>query len=357
MYSRPALLDLISRTLNDVTSRLSNLVLRRSNAVVYARALAGLANGLYGYIDWLSQQLIYDTATGYFLERWASIWGLSRLLPQSAIGMLTFSGSDGAPIPVGTTLSGYDGTLWNTTAAGAIAAGVATVPVIAVEPGAAGNRAGGQTFTIQAPLSGVNAAAISSAMRGGTDLEADDNLRSRLLYRIQNPPQGGAWFDYVEWATDYPGVTRAWCFPLELGAGTVVVRFMMDGTYSDGIPLSADVTALQTYIANLAPITATVTVLAPVANPLNVKVTGLNPNSAATQAAVIAELSTLIAREATPGGNIAGQVNAGGVMLWSHIDEAIGLAAGVNDFALTLPTGNVTNVTGAITTLGTVTWA
>ena len=75
-----------------------------------------------------------------------------------------------------------------------------------------------------------------------------------------------------------------------------------------------------------------------------------------TQAAVIAELSSLIAREGTPGGVIAGQTTAGGIILLSHIDDAIGISAGVTDWSLTAPTANVTNSTGTITTLGTVTF-
>ena len=356
MYSRPTLADLISRTLADVTSRLSTNLLRRSNATVYARAIAGVAQGLYGYINWLSNQLIYDTAESDYLTRWASIWGLTRLAATSATGTATFTGNNGAPIPVGTVLGAPDGSLWQTTVAGTIVGGTATVAVQASVPAEAGNRPSGQLFTAQSPINGVSASATASAMIGGTDLETDVSLRSRLIYRISNPPQGGSWFDYIEWALACPGVTRAWCYPLELGPGTVTVRFMMDATYSNGIPQSADVTNVQAYINNLSPCTAVVTVAAPVANPLNVSVHGLTPNNSLTQAAVIAELSSLIAREGTPGGVIAGQTTAGGIILLSHIDDAIGISAGVTDWSLTAPTANVTNSTGTITTLGTVTF-
>ena len=62
-FSRPILQDLINRTRDDIVSRLpSPDILRRSDGEVYARALSGASHGLYGYIDWLSRQLIYDTA-------------------------------------------------------------------------------------------------------------------------------------------------------------------------------------------------------------------------------------------------------------------------------------------------------
>ena len=49
----------------------------------------------------------------------------------------------------------------------------------------------------------------------------------------------------------------------------MTVRLMMDNTYVDGIPFAADVTAVQTYIDARRPVTADVTVAAPVAVPLD----------------------------------------------------------------------------------------
>ena len=49
--------------------------LRRAEAEVYARALAGAVHGLYGYIEWAATQVIYDTAEDDMLVRWAGIWG------------------------------------------------------------------------------------------------------------------------------------------------------------------------------------------------------------------------------------------------------------------------------------------
>ena len=45
--------------------------------------------------------------------------------------------------------------------------------------------------------------------------------------------------DYVAWATEVPGVTRAWCSPNGMGAGTVVVRFVRDDD-DDPIPDSGE---------------------------------------------------------------------------------------------------------------------
>jgi uncharacterized phage protein gp47/JayE len=347
-FNRPTLLDLINRTRNDIVSRLPDIdILRRHNAEVYARSLSGAAHGLYGFIDWLSRQLIYDTAEGKWLERWASIWGITSKAAASASGSVTFTGSNGAVILSGTALAAYDGVLYETAAEGTIASGSAVVSVAAVSAGIAGNRAAGQTFTLQAPISGVSASAVAGAMAGGADIENDDSLRSRLLTRIKQPPQGGSGADYVAWALEVPGVTRAWIYPLELGAGTVTVRFMMDGAYADGIPLVGDAAAVAAHIDPKRPVTAAVTVVAPVAVPLDFTITGLSPSTVAVKAAITLALADLIAREAIPGGTI----------YLSHIREAISGAAGEIDHVLTAPAANVTNTTGNISTMGAITWA
>ncbi len=347
-YNRPPITDLITRTRNDVVSRLPDPdVLRRSNADVYARALAGAAHGLYGYIDWLSNQLIYDTADGDMLERWASIWGVSRKPATTATGQVTFTGNNGATIPAGSELMAFDGVTYETDVNAIIASGIAIVNVTALEAGIAGNRTAGQLVSLQSVVAGVTSSVTAGELTGGANIESDDALRSRLLSRIKRQPQGGARHDYESWALSVPGVTRAWVYPQELGAGTVSVRFMMDDTYPTGIPLSGDIAAVEAAIEPMRPVTANVFVSAPVAVPLNFTITGLNPSNATVKAAIEAELKDLIFREASPGGTI----------YLSHIREAISTSAGEVDHALTVPSANVVLNAGLISTMGTITWA
>jgi uncharacterized phage protein gp47/JayE len=156
---------------------------------------------------------------------------------------------------------------------------------------------------------------------------------------------GGARSDYEAWALQVAGVTRAWVYPLENGPGTVVVRFVRDNDTSL-IPDSAEVAAVQAYIDDLRPVTANVTVEAPTASPLNMTIQ-LTPNTAAVRAAVTAELTDVLQREAAPGGTI----------LLSHLREAISVAAGEVNNVLTTPTADVTHAAGEMPVLGTITWS
>jgi uncharacterized phage protein gp47/JayE len=344
-FSRPSLLDLINRTRDDIVSRLPNAdLLRRADGEVYARILAGASHALYGYIDWLSRQLIYDTAEIEMLERWASIWGITRKPASAATGTITFTGTSGITVPSGTQLSAYDGQLYATIANVTLASGVAVATVNAVTAGAAGNRTTGQTLNLQTPIAGVNAGAAAGTLSGGADIETDDALRGRLLARIKQPPHGGAKHDYAAWALEISGVTRAWVYGNELGAGTVTVRFVRDLDASI-IPDAGEVAAVQAYIDNLRPVTAAVTVVAPVAVPLNFTIT-VTPNTTAVKDAVTAELASLISKEAEPGGTL----------YLSHIRAAISAASGENNYVMTAPSADVVNTTGNITTMGTITW-
>jgi len=351
-FNRPTLTQLLDRAAADIESRLpgTDARLRRAILNVIARVQAGSINGLYGRLDYLADQLMVDTCEAEYLDRWASIWKVTRKAAVQAKGTATITGTAGVAIPAGSTLQRSDGAQFTTDALATIGVGGSvSTAITAVTGGTAGNTAANTQLAFASPIAGANNAATVDAagLTGGTDTETDAELRTRLLDRIQQPPQGGASGDYVQWALAVAGVTRAWDYPAELGPGTVSVRFMTDDLTVDGIPAAGSVTAVQSAIDAVRPVTANVTVVAPVAAPLNLTITGLTPNNATVQAAVQASVADLLRQEATPGGTI----------LLSHLREAIALAAGVTDYTLTSPAADVAHTTGQIATMGTITWA
>lgn len=350
-FQRPSLADLIERVQSDFVSRLSlnGAVLRRSVVYVQARVIAGAAHMLYGFISFLAQQVFPDTSEAEFLERQANLFGIARKAAAYASGTVNFTGTNDAVIPAGTVLQrGADQAKYTTQEDATISGGVAAVEVIADAAGATGNADAGVTLSFISPIAGVNNAATVAAggLTNGANQEADEDLRARLLERMQAPPHGGAADDYVAWAKEVSAVTRAWCYPLEEGAGTVTVRFVTDDAEDGIIPDGAKVTEVQEYIDALRPVTAEVIVVAPVASPLNFTIQ-VTPATQAVKDAIEAELTDLLRREAEPGGTI----------LLSHIREAVSIAEGESDSVVTLPSANVTHSDGEIATMGTVTWA
>jgi uncharacterized phage protein gp47/JayE len=310
-----------------------------------------VAHGLYGFIEWISRQIIIDTAEAEFLERWASIWGVQRLAATPATGTITFTVAPGAAdIPAGTLVQTLDGTQFQTTADITVSGLQATTNVTAVAPSAASNGYAGQTANLVTPVLGVQTAAVLGLLAGGGDLESDDSLRERLLNRIQQPPQGGDANDYVQWtlATPGGGATRAWVVAEQFGQGTVGVAFVCDGNGAGAaiLPSAAQIAAVAAFIDTVRPVTAHVTVYAPVAVPIDFAIEGLSPDTLAVQQAITAELADLLAREGQPGGTI----------LLSHMRSAISSAAQEWDYVLVTPAANVVLSPGQIPVMGRVVW-
>lgn len=353
-FSRPGLPTLIDRAAADIESRLpgADARLRRSNLNVIARVHAGATHGLYGFLDWISRQVLPDTADAEFLDRHATLWLPAGRLPAAyAVGQVVMTGTNGAPMPPGTVFKRADGATYTSTAEATIVAGQATVDIVADVAGSAGNAVAGIALNLDSPIAGINAAGVvtAGALAGGADIEDDNSLRARVIDRIQQTPHGGARHDYIAWAKEVPGVTRAWCYPLEMGDGTVTVRFVRDNDASL-LPDAAEVTAVQTYIEALAPVGMQVFVVAPVAAPIAFEIE-LTPATASVKAAVEASLRDLLIREAEPEGG-AGE----GIVLLSHIREAISLAAGETDHVLVAPVADVTPAVGQMATFGGIAW-
>jgi uncharacterized phage protein gp47/JayE len=345
MFSRPSLSALITRVRSDLLARLSTAdILRRADYEVYARVLAGIAHGLYGFLGWVADQLFPDTAESEYLDRWGSIWGVSRKPAAVATGSAIFTIQTGAVIPSGTLLQALDGVQYQTTSAATVSGATATAPVSAVVAAAAGNREAGQTLTLVSPIAGVQPAALASALSGGADIETDDALRARLLTRIRQLPQGGSAADFVTWALEVPGVTRAWCTAGETGPGSVTVRFVRDDDASL-IPDAGEVATVQAYIDLRRPVTAALAVAAPVAVPIDFTVHAV-PDTTDVRAAIAAELADLLLREASPGGTL----------LLTHIRAAISAATGEIDHGLTVPSANIVSAVGNLSTMGAITW-
>jgi uncharacterized phage protein gp47/JayE len=349
-FARPTLQQLVDRTTADLMSSLGleGAALRRSVEAILGKAIAAVAHGLHGHLDYLSRQMFADLSETEFLERQTSLYGITRAPATPANGNVTLTGTDGITVPAGSTLQRADGASYTTDADATIASETATVAVTADVAGLAGNADAGVTLTFLSPVAGVDATTIvaGGGLIGGTDAQTDTALREQFLERLRQAPQGGSAADYIKWALAAGG-TRAWVYEEELGAGTVTVRFVrdQDGSGAAIIPSGGEVSAAQAYIDAHRPVGAHVTVVAPISVALNCTIQ-ISPDTPAIRAAVNAEIEDLLQRVAEPGGTI----------LLSQIRTAIGIAEGVSDFTLTLPAANVTHTTGQIATMGTTTW-
>lgn len=82
------------------------------NALIYG--FSGRVFDFYANIRVLIAQIFPDTATGIYLERWATIYGLTRQSATQSRKNIVFNGTLSTVIPVGTTIS-YNGLSYLTT--------------------------------------------------------------------------------------------------------------------------------------------------------------------------------------------------------------------------------------------------
>jgi uncharacterized phage protein gp47/JayE len=347
--SRP---DLQTQILADMQARIpgADTSLRRSTIRVLAYVWAGSLWLVYRFIAWLAKQLFIDSAETAYLERRLAPYGIVREGATFAAGLAIFTGTATILVPLGTQVQTSDGTILFATQADATIDGTGTVTVAieALIAGAAGNVPGGAALALTTAISGVQptAAVDPGGLSGGTDAESDPALRIRGEARIQQPPHGGAGFDYVAWAKQVPGVSRVWTYPLRRGLGTVDVAFVMDGRTSN-IPLTADLTAVQAAIDAASPVTADALAVAPTADAQAITIANLLPATAAMRNAIIASLDALAATIAPGGATIGDGVTTakpGGTLQLQQIYAAIN-AASPFAYDLTVPTGDITFAT------------
>lgn len=347
-FERPTLATLVDQSQADFLSRLTltGAVLRRAVVHVFARVIAGAVHMLYGLLEFLSRQVFPDSAEAQYLVRLADLYGLSRKAADYGHGTVTFTGTDDSVIDEGVVLVRGDGNRYEVDAEVTIASGTATADVTALTAGAAPTLTVGEPLALESPITGVSSSATAaSSTTDGSDEESDEELRGRLAERMAFAPQGGAAADYPAWAKQVDGVTRAWEYPRELGPGTVTVRFVRDNDSGSIIPSAGEVTEVQDYIDELRPVTADLTVVAPVADTQDFTIS-ITPDTIAIRAAVEAELEDMLRRTVEPGGT----------MLLSAVELAVGNAEGVTDFTVDSPVADTNYSAGHLPIMGAVTW-
>ena len=333
--------DAVNASLPGADANVPNSVLR-----VLSDNQGALCHLVLQYIDWLALQLLPDTAETEWLDRHGQIWLVNadgttgRKMATLASGTAAFTGTvDGTIIPQGTQLlsgaqlPGFGAYLTNTNVGFETLAditisvvGAVNGPIRALDPGSFGNLEA-DTVLGFTPIPGADATCTVVELSGGTDTETDDELRARVLARIQEPPMGGDQTDYVNWTLAIPGVTRAWCYPNEMGIGTVTVRFMMDDlrAANGGFPTPVDVQMVQGYLDQQRPVAVKdFFVEAPIPYPINLLILNLNSDDPETRGNITTSLQDQFMQRSQPGQTW--------YRAWS--DEGIIGAVGVVSYAL-----------------------
>jgi uncharacterized phage protein gp47/JayE len=326
-----------------------------NNLVPVIKAFAQALHAAYLRLEFVLEQAFVNTATAEYLDyHGIQVGGLARNPAGFAQGYTEVSTNVGTVIPDGTVLVRSDGLLYQTVGTITATLPTSTVFVRAVEAGELGNLDDGGLLALQTPILGVTSSftVIDEGLVGGTEEETDDSFRQRILTYKQNPPAGGTPSEYITWGMTMPGVTRVFPQRATPQPGSVTVYFMMDGT-GTGIPTAAQVTQMQALLDELGPADAEKIAAAPVAQAIDVEVTGLLPNTAVMQEAVREEIRAMFLQRAAPAPVGSGTF----VFAKAWLEEACANAPRWQRSKITVPADDVTVTTdGAIPVPGTITF-
>lgn len=346
-FTRPTLKTLIDRAIGDVSSRTQgSAYIKKAPERILAIVMAGLAHGLYGALEWVVEEMLPTTCGIESLLRWGTMLKLPRKPATQAVRTVTFTGTNGTVLPVDRPLVAADGATWKVTIGGTVASGSVTVTAKADLAGTAGNLDVGAKLSLVTPLAGITTDGVVAAKTtDGVNVEDVEAYRARILDELRVPASGGGPGDYVKWAKQVAGVTRAWEFGNRMGYGTVSVGFVRDNDTPSIIPDAGEVAAVQTYIDSVKPLDMRAAyVQAPVAKVVTMTI-DLEPNTAEVRAAVTAELTELFKTEA--------QLEQ--ALPLSKIDEAISLADGETSHVITV-ISSLAAGQWELLTLGTITF-
>lgn len=360
--NRPSLLTIINRMLADLKNRVDNsqTFLRRSVFKILAYVFGGALHLIYEFLEWIKNQIFVLTADEEYLERLGNEYGILRDAGTKGTGSALATGTIGISIPAGSEVQSDDGYKYRIDAAEVIGAGGnVTVDLTAVEVGDDYNQDANTILSFTSPIAGIDSGITvdSSAITSGEDEETVEEYRARVLFRKRFPPHGGTEPDYIVWAKEYSGVTRAWTIPEYQGIGTIGLAFVMDNE-ADIFPDEAERNAVKAYLISHTdavlgkivgiPVTAEPGFFVIEVFPMTVNMTiELSPNNGTVQAAILANLQDLILERGGSGQTIT----------ISQFYEAITTATGEVKTKINYPTEDMAAAINQVHVLGDITWS
>ena len=321
----------------------------------FCEALVALSHAAHGRLDQIYRDAFPHLASAPALVKWAAFFGMYRNRATYAEDEMHFHGQPGKTIPTGTIVARADGFEYRVVAGGTFVFNLLKLVVRARTPGAAGNSPVAEML-LQSSIEGVNPYVETSdkGVNGGADAETPEELRVRLLALLNEPEGGGKKGDYVRWAKQVTGVTRAWEYGNTPKVGNVTVLFMRDNDEGSPFPNEAERDAVVAELKKYAPVALPdPKVETPIDHPLDLEIeltTEPGAILADVRAAIIKSLEDMIKTRASPAAQ-------DGVLFYrSWISEAISTTNGELDHKLNVPTDDITLSQWHLVSLGDITW-
>ena len=181
--NRPTLPELRNRIGADIARHTNgDANLRGSLEFALRQVLSGVAHTLYGFQEYIKNQMFDDTASEENLIRRAGEFGLTRIAAKKATGTITATGTDSTVIPAGAEW--FIGEQFYTVDANAtISGGTAAVAVTAKEAGSLGNQDAAASIQIVTPITGLSGPTLPGTLMATLICAALSNLLCAKFYQ------------------------------------------------------------------------------------------------------------------------------------------------------------------------------
>lgn len=166
---------------------------------VSQRSFIGMFIHILAYmlsLVWQDNENVYnsayrDTAEGKQLDALIPYSGTSRGAATTATGEVTFTGTAGTIIELGTEVSKSDETIYFTVENATIATnGIVTIPIICTKTGIMGNAEVGAINQIVNPMEGVDRVTNEGVLINGFERETDAELRTKAEISVEGLGSG-----------------------------------------------------------------------------------------------------------------------------------------------------------------------
>ena len=278
------------------------------------------------YVDWLSLQLLPDTAETEWLDRHGQIWLVNadgttgRKMASLATGVASFQGLvDGTVIPAGTQLQSAADMPAGSTSANPVVT-FETLADVVTSSSTHGRRLDprARSWRVRQPAGRHHPGDRAADRRRelGSDRAQPHRRYRHRDRRAAARPHPAAHSEPADGRlgrpTTWPGrwrcpASRARGPRPSKAPGTITVRFLMDDLRADddGWPTPADVEAVALYIDQKRPVTVMgCYVLAPIKQFIDITIANLVPDTPEAQAEIEASIQAMLFEMAAPGQTI-----------------------------------------------------
>lgn len=188
-----------------------------------AYAYAGVVGGLWQLAVWIYKQCFPQTADLPALKFWGNLIGVDFKYGVYANHSINIVDVTAETLSAGTVYKDLiTGLIFKTVSQANAASGAITATIQCTTSGVIGNLSEGTTLTIANPIDGIpSTATISEVTIEGTEDEATEDYRKRVLYKFRNKSQCGNPLDYFLWTTEVSNIVDALVYVLQSGTTTI----------------------------------------------------------------------------------------------------------------------------------------